>query len=189
LEPPYCPRCADPLKGSRAHCFNCSGRVFACSLIRSAYRHQGPARAIVHCLKYRGRKRAALDEGRALDWSRFPELHGAQGLVPVPLHPGRLAERGYNQALWLARGLSESAGLPAIELLKRRRSTRPLWRLGRKERHAAVAGSFVCAGDAAGKRLLLIDDVCTTGATLEDCARTLRRAGAAEVKALTLTRQ
>lgn len=188
LEPPFCPRCSSPLKGGRDFCHACSGRVFSCALIRSAYRHQGAARALVHGLKYRGRRRDAVAEGRRLPWARLTELHGAQALAPVPLHPGRLAERGYNQALLLAQGLSELTGLPVIEPLRRRRATPQLWKLDRRKRGDSVAEAFAAA-PVEGVKILLVDDVCTTGATLEGCAKALRRAGAAEVKAVTLTRQ
>lgn len=108
--------------------------------------------------------------------------------MPVPLHSGRLAERGYNQALLLARGLSEASGLPVREPLRRRKATPQLWRLDRRKRGQAVAEVFV-SEPVEGLKALLVDDVCTTGSTLEACARALRRAGAAEVKAVTLTRQ
>ena len=112
-------------------------------------------------------------------------------LVPVPLHEDRLRERGYNQSALLARAMAD--GEPALpvdeESLVRIRATASQTTLNRVERRANMAGAFACRdGRLAGKRVLLIDDVCTTGATLEACAVACRAAGAASVWGLTLTR-
>jgi ComF family protein len=121
--------------------------------------------------------------------SRFPELCGHDTLVPVPLHPRRLRQRGYNQAGLLAEGLARLAGLPVLELLRRCKPTRPQWDLDRQSRRDNLAGAFLASSQARGRRVLLIDDVCTSGASLEACARALRRAGAARVAAYVFARQ
>jgi ComF family protein len=110
-------------------------------------------------------------------------------LVPVPLHRWRIWKRGYNQAALIAAALSRRSGLPAgLDLLRRTRATPPLKGLGRRERALAVRGAFACAPGAAprlaGRRIVLVDDVYTSGATASACARTLRRAGAASVEVL-----
>jgi predicted amidophosphoribosyltransferase len=121
----------------------------------------------------------------AEDFPRHAELAGFDALVAVPLHPRRERERGYNQAEILARELSAATGLPVLDLLERRRARAPSWRLGRAERRAELAGAFAARAGAetaaAGRRLLLIDDVCASATTLEECALALRRAGARDV--------
>ncbi len=110
-------------------------------------------------------------------------------IAPVPLHPSRLAERGYNQSALLARVLAAEVGVPLDErLLIRHRATAHQVGLGQAERTRNVTGAFACRGAAAGKRVMLVDDVATTGATLEACAVALREAGATNVAALTLAR-
>ena len=111
----------------------------------------------------------------------------------MPLHPDRQRQRGYNQSILLARALAEAlpgSGLTVNETaLRRVRATASQTKLDRYQRKQNVAGAFACAdGAVAGRRVLLIDDVCTTGATLEACAVACRQAGAASVWALTVTR-
>ena len=114
-------------------------------------------------------------------------------LAPVPLHPNRQRQRGYNQSALLARALAGAmphAGLAVNETaLRRIRATASQTKLDSHQRKLNVAGAFACKdGALAGQRVLLIDDVCTTGATLEACATACRQAGAASVWALTVTR-
>jgi ComF family protein len=121
---------------------------------------------------------------------RFPELWGADIIIPVPLHPKRLRERGFNQAAILARYVACVYKKPIEEILERKRHTLPQWRLTRNGRTANLREAFeVRTGiQLAGKSMLLIDDVCTTGATLESCAQTLKAAGAARICAFVLAR-
>ncbi len=111
-------------------------------------------------------------------------------IVPVPLHPNRLRERGYNQAALLARQLGERGGLPILdEALRRVRETAPQTDLNAQERKENVRGAFRCGDyDLKGKQVLLIDDVCTTGATLEACSLALYQGQVRSVWALTLAR-
>ena len=110
--------------------------------------------------------------------------------MPVPLHASRLRERGYNQAALLASEMARQAGLIVDEhTLVRQRSTAPQVDLDAKQREENVHAAFRCTGDAPdGKQVLLIDDVCTTGATLQACAVALYQKGARGVRALTLAR-
>jgi len=117
-------------------------------------------------------------------WER-PEL-----VIPVPLHPRRLRARGFNQSLETSRLLARELGVPVgAEVLRRCRHTRPQVSLPARERRENVQGAFV-ADEAAvlGRRILLVDDIMTTGGTLRECARTLRRAGASNVSALVIAR-
>jgi len=107
----------------------------------------------------------------------------------VPLHPRRLRERGYNQALLLAEGLAPALSLPVWDVLSRPKDTKPQWDLDKESRRRNLAAAFQAGPEARGKSLLLVDDVCTTGASLEGCGRALHRAGAARVAAFVLARQ
>ena len=184
---PSCARCGAALGARRVFCGACSGRLFACRLIRAAASYRGPAASLVHAFKFRGSPSAARAAGRAMarDFALRGELSGFDALVPVPLHPRRERLRGYNQAELLARELSAATGLPLLSALERRRAASPSWRRGREERRAELSGAFAAraagAADAAGRRLLLIDDVCASATTLEECAWALRRAGARDV--------
>ena len=190
-EPPFCLRCAEPIAGGKALCRSCSNRPFACRLVRAAFLYRGPVPGLVHAFKYRGRQEAARAAGRwmACLLPRYPELSGHDMVVPVPLHPRRLRERGYNQAGLLAEELARIAGRPMLDLLQRAKLTRPQWNLDRQSRHKNLAGAFLAAPQARGKSVLLIDDVCTSGVSLEECGRALHRAGAARVAAYVFARQ
>lgn len=182
---PACARCAGAVLAGTAFCRACSGRLFACRLTRAAASYRGPAASLVRAFKFRGLPCAARAAGRAMaeDFARRPELRGFDTLVPVPLHPRRERERGYNQAGLLARELAAATALPVRELLERRRAAGPSWRLSRADRREELAGAFAAkpGGRAKGLRLLLVDDVCASATTLEECALALRRAGARDV--------
>ncbi len=113
-----------------------------------------------------------------------PELSGFDALAAVPIHPRRERERGYNQAEILAREIAAATGLPLLDVLERRRSGTPSWRLDRIARRRELIESFMIRPDAAalieGRRILVIDDVAATGTTLEACAKALRGAGAVD---------
>lgn len=156
----------------------------------SAYHHEGAARRLCHLLKFRGDARAAqpLAEGMADALAR--QGWAVDVVVPVPLHPSRLRERGYNQAALLARGVCEHTGLSLCEdaLLRTRHASTQLTRT-RGERLSAMAGAFdAVSASVRGKRVLLIDDVLTTGATACACADALLCAGAQAVWLLTACR-
>jgi predicted amidophosphoribosyltransferase len=190
---PGCARCAGT-RGAAPLCRDCAGGTFACRLVRAAHSHRGPAAALVHAFKFRGCRDAAIDAGRrmALDFATRPELSGADAVTPVPLRPSRLRERGYNQAEELAREIAAAAALPLLDALERRRGARPSWRLGRLDRRRELAGAFAVRRGAesavAGRRVLIVDDVASTGTTLEECARALREAGAADAVGYAFTR-
>lgn len=129
---------------------------------------------------------AAFEAGLAA----HPELSGCEGLVPVPLHPRRLLARGFNQSRELARLISARRGLPIWQdALVRVRRTTPQMRLARGARAENIRGAFAGRAElVAGRQLLLVDDIMTTGATLEECARALLHAGAKRVDVLALAR-
>jgi ComF family protein len=158
--------------------------------------YEGRLRAMILAYKFEGR----LDLGRRLQElllaafergvADFPELAGCGVVVPVPLHPRRLLSRGFNQSREAARLLSARRGLPMVqEALCRVRRTVPQMELGAAERVENIRGAFAAdTGLVAGRNVLLVDDIMTTGATLEECARTLTRAGAARVDVIVLAR-
>jgi competence protein ComFC len=154
---------------------------------------EGVLRRSILALKYGHREdlAAALSVPMVRVFKERAELHKNQCVVPVPLHFIKRHGRGFNQAELLGRGLADGVGLPLVSgVLVRRRWTWAQARLGREQRKANVAGAFtVRYPDAVrGKRILLVDDVCTTGSTLESCAEALKQAGARSVDALTLAR-
>lgn len=143
-------------------------------------------RQLVHKLKYQGRADLAVVFGQLLALAVSAPWRRPQWLVPVPLHAERQRARGYNQAALLARTAAASLGWPWRDALSRVRPTHIQAGLDRAGREANVAGAFAPKRSLAGLRVLLIDDVCTTGATLAAAAAACRRAGAADVSAAVL---
>lgn len=155
--------------------------------------YEGPLRAVIHELKYRGRRHAARRLARELAAQEAVRraMSGADTLVPVPLHPRRLRQRGFNQAELLARELARClGGAVAPGALVRRVDTAAQAGLTAAKRRANVRGAFACRRRAlvAGRVVVLVDDVYTTGATARACAQVLREAGAKEVRVLTVAR-
>jgi ComF family protein len=152
----------------------------------------GPVRDALHALKYRGERRLAPVLGRAMAerWRRAGR--GGDVLVPVPVHPARRRERGFDQAEDLAAAVSTALGLPWVAALERRTRTIAQHSLGRTERAANLGGAFGVRRDRrdriAGRWVVLVDDVSTTGASLAECAAVLRWAGALAVSGLTVAR-
>ncbi len=172
-------------------CPRCARTPWVLDALVATGRFEPPLRPAVHALKYRGVR--ALAEPLALRLAAAWQERGllADLIVPVPLHPSRQAARGYNQAALLANALASrlTPPLPVAEaLVVRSRATPPQVALTFRERQANVRGAFACRGDTHGRRILLIDDVCTTGATLEACGSALRAAGAHAVYGLVVAR-
>lgn len=188
--PPLCERCGLPLSWE-GKCPGCQRSRLELDGIRSVFRFEGVARQAIHQLKYRHSRALAEPLARLLhDYLRQRTLP-ADVLVPVPLHSRRLRQRGYNQAAELSRALGRLADLPVVEdSLCRVRDNPPQVRAGAGLRQANVAEAFACRDQRlGGRRVLLVDDVCTTGATLSACGAAVRRCGAASVWALTVARE
>ena len=196
VEPPYCKVCGETYDGAFTHdfrCQNCSGRRLEFEFAAAACRAEDGARELIHQFKYERRLHlrgplAALML-RTLEEPRLTEENlGEWLLVPVPLHPSRELDRGFNQSWELCRRLSQWTGIPAANVLERSRATDSQASLDREERLRNLRGAFRIRTPRpwqrgiplAGRRILLVDDVFTTGATTSECARVLRREGEAE---------
>ena len=192
LSPPFCRICAEPrLDGRTGVCGPCRAGALTVDGIRAPFLMEGLIQDAVYHLKYRNLRALAPELARIL--FRYLEIHPIPGdtLVPVPLHPRRLRSRGYNQALLLARELGKINGLEVNDRLLLRINDNPpqVETTSLEQRRLNVADSFECRGDAAGARIILIDDVAPTGSTLSACSEALKRAGATSVWGLTLARQ
>ena len=196
LDKPWCARCGTPFDYPAfddMECPACIARPPAYSKARAAFVYDASSRALVLTLKHAGRTDALAAYGRWMARAGAALLADADGLIPVPLHAGRLRKRRFNQSLLLATALSKASGVAVRpHALARVRDTTTQGGLSAKGRARNVAGAFKVrsgrAGEVSGERLIVIDDVHTTGATLSACARALKRAGAADVSAITLAR-
>ena len=196
LAPPWCKSCGTPFAYPSAPdmiCPACHARAPTYTAARSAFVYDASSRALALGLKHAGRTDGLEAFGRWMARAGADCLDGADALIPVPLHRRRLRQRRFNQSLLLANSVSRASGVPVDpHMLMRVRATPTQGGLSAGGRTRNVAGAFRVRpghGEAVkGRRLVLIDDVHTTGATLEACARTLKRAGAADVRAITLAR-
>ena len=193
-----CQRCGIPLKSGGQHCYNCRGSKAAkykCSFIRSALKFNEPTRALIHAFKYEKYLNIApyFAEVMYRTFRKYPEYKEASFLVPVPIYKSRQRKRGFNQAEILSNHLSKTCGIPVLNALVRIKNTKSQTKLTREQRKENISNAFALAKGMEGKikkqALILIDDVCTTSATLEECARILKAAGARDVLALTALRE
>ena len=191
--PPWCAVCGLPFPhpiGEGAICADCARERASWNRARAAMRYDKHSRRLVLGLKHDG-THLAHAFGIWMRRAGAELLDGADFVVPVPLHWTRLFARRYNQAGLLAHAIHAAGGPPvAPDWLVRQRRTPSQGRLGPLARARNVRGAFALRPgcEVAGKRLVLVDDVLTTGATVEECARVLRREGAAFVGVLTLAR-
>lgn len=187
---PLCGTCGDALPSWRQidpirRCARCCRSTRVISLGRSIGPYEGTLRDVLHALKYERRRSLARPLGALMRAAGAEVLLNADGVVPVPLHLFRQYARGFNQASELARHL----GMPVLPVLRRTRSTVTQTELPELERHANVRGAFaVRASVPANSVLVVVDDISTTGATLDACAQVLLDAGAKEVRGLTAAR-
>jgi ComF family protein len=194
VSPPFCKYCHTPL-GADTFCRRCAYDPLRFNGLRMVGVYQEPLRSYIHALKYNGNKRLAQPLGGLLAQTYRRTGLVTDLIVPVPLHAQRQQERGYNQAQLLAEVCSAQLGLPLhASLLTRVRATASQIGLSRDERLQNVAGAFLLNTHInpkaiAKSNILLIDDVCTTGATLGACAAPLFAAGAKTVWGLVLARR
>jgi ComF family protein len=190
--PPLCQTCGDPLPSWRdvgpdvSRCPRCRRGNHVVSQSRAIGEYDGSLREIVHALKYAGHRSLARPLAHLMARSGASVLAGADAAVPVPLHRSKKRQRGFNQAAEIARHLP----IEVIHMLKRIRATASQTDLPAEARQANVHNAFAMRRGVRvkGSVIVLIDDVSTTGATVEACARVLLAAGAREVRALTAAR-
>ncbi len=179
---------------SRNHlCGDCIKKTYRFDRARSATFYRGKVKETIKRFKFLKMPELARPLARITVASEVVKsaLREADTLVPVPLHKARLNQRGFNQSLLLARELSRATGLKLLEhTLRRTRHTLPQVGLGKKERRRNVKGAFEVRnpGDVKDKSIVLVDDVFTTGNTLNECSRVLKKAGAGQVIAVTVSR-
>ncbi len=191
IMPPFCPRCGSP-QASGIICPSCVNWQARIEGIRSPFRFDGVVRQAVHQLKYRGLTALAAPLAGFINEYLANNPMPSDVLVPVPLHPKRLRERGYNQSALLARELGRLAGLPVSHgcLVRQSYTTPQVGTSSVAQRRSNIAGAFVCADrKLEGRQVLLIDDVSTSGATLDACAAALKAAGAVSVWGLVLAKE
>jgi ComF family protein len=196
IERPYCERLGTPFETDLS---GASGRFLSAAAVADppvfararavALFWDGPARQLAHRLKYGDRGELAEPMGRWMARAGAELLDEADLLIPVPLHRMRLAQRRFNQAAALGRAIAKNSGVPLrCDILTRVKPTPPQVGLTRRLRAKNVQGAFFIPDDKkielAGRRIVLVDDVMTSGATLNAAARALLRAGATQVDAL-----
>ena len=193
---PLCPRCGIGFSSpsDQDHlCSRCLSGEWTFGKARALGPYEGKILEAISRLKFGGVARLAIPLGVLLAEYTDPEFpfSAVDLVIPVPLHPRRLRERGFNQSLLLARQVSGRRSIPLnFTALRRTRQTQPQTQLSGPERRKNVRGAFAVISPAAvaGRKILLIDDVFTTGATIQECTEALLDAGAGEVHALTLAR-
>ncbi|RII28733.1 MAG: amidophosphoribosyltransferase [Geobacter sp.] len=196
ISSPLCDLCGMPfvtIGGSDHRCGACSLSPPRFDSARAATRFDGPIREMIHRFKYDRRVQLARPLGLITSETLAPwiALTSADLVVPVPLHVRRLRQRGFNQAILIGQVLARQWQLPLDRTcLRRIRWTEPQVNLAATERAVNVRGAFAVSAPSRveGRRVLLVDDVFTTGSTVAECARTLKGAGAAEVRVVTVAR-
>lgn len=193
----HCKRCGTPLPDGGAHCRACKGTQvlkYKCSIIRSALVYNEQSRALMHAYKYKGLKHLASYFAMAMAgvYAKEELFNGCDIIIAVPAAKKRLKERGFSQTHLLAEQLAKLTGLEhKTDVLIKIKHTKPQTGLKKEERLTNLENAFEVIDPAAvkGKTVLLTDDVATTGSTLEECAKTLKKAGAKRVKAITFLRE
>lgn len=199
ISPPVCSECGMPLTasegadpGSRA-CDRCRAMPWQLDGLRAYAFHAGPLRRAIHQFKYEDLRSLAGPLGKLMaeGWLALaPPGLEPDVIVPIPLHPKRERQRGYNQATLLARELGSYLGCAVVEdILVRTKATAPQVDLNVQERRDNVRDAFFCTSSVLlGRQVMLVDDVCTTGATLESAGEALRSTGTTAIWAYTLAR-
>ena len=190
IQAPFCKLCGIPFPPhwTVKTCPDCKEKRLPLTQIRSAYRYEGLVREMIHSAKYGGKARMLrffAEQLFEIVSAEFPR--SIRVIVPVPLHRFREWDRKWNQAAFLANEIGRLSGLPVLLALKKMEQTKTQSSLSGAARRANLRGAFNSV-IAVPKSVLLVDDVITTGATLSECARVLRKAGACRVHAVTIAR-
>ena len=196
IKAPFCERCSEPFEGEITQtfqCSNCAHRHFHFSHAVACFRSRGVVRELIHRFKYDRQFHLRFP---LADWlaetMNDPRIASQpfDFFVPVPLHSARLRFREFNQAAALAALVSTKTGVPVLDCLRRVRNTTTQTHFDRAERMENLRNAFQLhhSADVRGRHLVLVDDVFTTGSTVDECARVLVKAGAASVRAVTVAR-
>jgi len=194
IEPPFCSICGTPFVSKEADthpCGSCITHKKYFTIARALGCYEGPLRTAIHRWKYQEKTPLTSFFGERMEKGlyRYWDPPPFDLLIPVPLHPKRLRERGFNQSLLLVKELSHRTGIPYEKrLLQKKRQTLPQVELSGREREKEVRNSFRIIKREAlrGKTILLVDDVYTTGATVNECAKVLLAAGAERIDVFTI---
>ena len=194
IKPPVCAQCGRPLETDRnQRCFFCQKESFFFDRARSIGLYEGVLKQAINHLKFKKKKALALPLGVILADKLDAAERKSDLILYPPLHLKKLKKRGFNQMELIAQTVSKVSGIPFYHGgITRIIDTRPQFGLSREERWSNISGAFILepdlAREAAGKSILLLDDILTTGATLNELSKLLKTAGASRVIALTLTR-
>jgi len=189
LSSPGCKICSTPVKKGVETCSSCNGKNFLFLRNYSTFAYEGLVRDLIHEIKFRRRKYVAQGLGRL--WGELLSNDTPKGnLVPLPMHPKKRRERGFDQAMIMAQALSISTKMPLTNILERTHDTPPQSGLHPQQRIDNVKGAFKIKSTNTcvipGNTFILIDDIYTTGASLNECSRVLKTAGASKVYSMTL---
>jgi ComF family protein len=185
--PPYCEHCGRPLRLNT--CPYCQSHPLQIDGMRAVAVFEGNLRRVIHAFKYEHRPELAPVLASLMTDYLTASPMPVDAVIPVPLHPSRERERGYNQSALLAHALAQQTQVPVLaHALTRTRITRSQVELNAQARHANVRNAFAADACMNGARVLLIDDVCTTGATMDACGIALKERGAKSVWGLAVAR-
>lgn len=174
IEEPYCMMCGKPVRNvDQEYCYDCRKSKHAFEEGRGLWVHRSPVSDALYAFKYQNRRIYGEIFGRELaeTYGMYLKRRGVDLIIPIPIHKKKRRVRGYNQAEILARVLSEETGIPLdVKALIRRRETAPQKKLNDKDRRKNIRNAFAAVGSVRGRNIVLIDDIYTTGSTLDEAA-------------------
>lgn len=183
-------KCGKPiLKMEEEFCYDCSKKKHEFDEGRSIWLHRPPVNEAIYAYKYHGLEcyGSIFGAEMAKEFQKFLVDRKTEVLIPIPLYWKRYWERGYNQAEVLARRLGELTGIPVDDVLQRTKATNPQKQLDDKERRKNIQGAFSLKREISYRTAVVIDDIYTTGSTLDEAARVLKKAGVGKVYFLTIS--
>lgn len=191
IEEPRCKKCGKPIRQKEAEfCYDCEREDLCYEQGRSLWLHKMPVSSSIYAFKYKNRRVYGEVYGRemAKTFRKIIRLWEIDVIVPVPLHRKKQKKRGYNQAEILAKEIGFRVGIPVdTTLVKRKKNTVPQKEFTRKERKKNLKNAFEVTGKVEGKRVLIIDDIYTTGSTIDSISILLKKAGAEKTYFLTIS--
>ena len=188
---PRCKKCGKPIRSEESeYCYDCTGKKHIFEEGRNLWVHKEPVNQAIYAFRYQNLRIYGKTFGAELEehYGNYLRRKEVDLIVPIPLHRKRRRRRGYNQAQILAKELSVHANIPMdASLMKRIRETRPQKKLDDKESRKNIRGAFAATHPVEGRRIVLVDDIYTTGSTLDEAAKVIYRAGAEKVYFLTIS--